>query len=69
MASPPLDPGLRVLLLAAVVTLGLFTAAAVVILWKTIDTQPGWNHLVMLGTFALLMGLMVWAILKARRAD
>lgn len=69
MASPPLDPGFRVLLIVALVTLTLFTVTAVVILCKTNDTLPAWNHLVLLGTFALLMALMVWAIVKARQAE
>jgi hypothetical protein len=69
MASPPLDPGFRVLIAAALITLGLFTATAVVILYKTSDTLPAWNHLVLLGTFALLMALIVCAIVKARQAE
>lgn len=63
------DAGFWLLFAIALVTLILLISTAIVILYHTGAAAPGWNHLALLTIFALLMGLMVWAILKAREPD
>lgn len=63
------DAGFWLLFAAAVVTLILMTVVSVVVLYETSASGPAWNHLVLLGIFAALLGLMVLVVLKARQPD
>jgi hypothetical protein len=62
-----LDPGLLLLFVIATVTLGLLALSAAVAIYRMGEGGPSPNQLVLIGIFALLLALMVWAIIRARQ--
>jgi hypothetical protein len=63
------DAGFWLLIFAGGVTLFLLSATALVILWRMTETLPGWNHLVLLAILALLLGVVVRAVVRARQPE
>jgi membrane protein YdbS with pleckstrin-like domain len=63
------ESAFKLLVVSTVVMLILLIATAVVIIWQTVKAAPGWSHLALLAIFALLMGFMIWAIIKVSQPE
>lgn len=63
------DAGFWLLIVTGGVILLLLAATAVVILTRICNGPPEWNHLVMLGIFGLLLGVVVCAVVRARQPE